>query len=266
MDRQKDTPIARDCGRARNWERLGTPHARHCPPALASQTPGGNSRGATAARIAATSSVSVSNLARISVRISRTSWTRTVRSADWLVSAALTRAMSPFRVVRSLLLWRVCSRVWRVTACHPFSGASAPPPAARNRGRRPRAGDKAGAKRHEQCARHTGLGLIDEVDGLSDHVAGDLLIEIALRRLVQWLLLRGAPDPSLFSHCGHEGIVGWSRNPRSRHVGRRIDLVGNRSQRGGGRPRTRYFAHLLDAAPDTGGGQDASIAAGRQMH
>lgn len=37
---------------------------------------------AHAARIAAMSSVSVSYLVRISVRISRTSWTRTVRSAD----------------------------------------------------------------------------------------------------------------------------------------------------------------------------------------
>src|SRR5712692_11988365 len=128
--------------------------------------------------------------------------------------------------------------------CHRDT-ASGPPSAPRDRGRRPGTGNKSSAKRHEQCARQGRLGLIDEVDGLSDHVAGHFLIEGARRRVVRWLLLRGAPVPSMFSHRYHEGIIGSRRNSRSRYVDLRIDLVGDGSQRGGGGLGIRYFAHLL---------------------
>jgi hypothetical protein len=146
-----------------------------------------------------------------------------------------------------------------------LSSASGPPPASRSRAWRPRTGNKSSTKRHEQRARQSRLGLIDEVDGLSDHVAGHLLVEGAERRVVRWLLLRGAPIPPLFAHRYHEGIIGSRCNPRSRYVDRRINLIGNGPQRRAGGLGIRYFAHLLHAAPDTGGGEHAPISTSGQM-
>src|SRR5258706_5837025 len=148
--------------------------------------------------------------------------------------------------------------------CSP-SSASGPPSAPRSRGRRPRTGNKPSAKRHEQRARQRRLCLIDEVDGLSDHIAGHLLVEGAQRRVVRWLLLCAAPVPPMFAHRYHEGIIGSRCNSRSRHVDRRIDLVGDGPQRRGGGLGIRYFAHLLHAAPDTGGGKYAPIPPSGQM-
>src|SRR6266481_904758 len=147
--------------------------------------------------------------------------------------------------------------------CSP-SSASGPPPAPRSRGRRPRTGNKSGAKRHEQRARQSRLGLIDEVDGLANDIAGHLLVEGAQRRVIRWLLLRGAPVPPMFSYGDHEGIIGPRCSSRSRYVDR-IDLIGNGPQRRRGGLGIRYFAHLLHAAPDTGGGQHAPIPPSCQM-
>src|SRR5258708_24306904 len=113
--------------------------------------------------------------------------------------------------------------------CHP-SSASGPPAAPRSRGRRPRTGNKSSAKRHEQRARQSRLGLIDEVDGLSNHIAGHLLVEGAQRWVIRWLLLRGAPVPPMFSYGDHEGIIGSRRNSPSPYVCRRIDLIGDGPQ------------------------------------
>jgi len=78
-------------------------------------------------------------------------------------------------------------------------------------------------------------------------------------------LSQGAPIPSVFSHRDHEGIIGSRTDPPLGRIGCRIDLVGDGSQRRGGGFRTRYFAHLLHTAPDTGGGQHTSISSSRQL-
>jgi len=69
----------------------------------------------------------------------------------------------------------------------------------------------------------------------------------------------------MVSHRYHQGIIGSSCSSRSRQVDRRIDLIGDGSQRSGGGLGIRYFAHLFHAAPDTGGGQHASILSSGQM-
>ena len=150
------------------------------------------------------------------------------------------------------------------TSARPSSTSGAPP-APRSRGRRPRSGNKSSAKRHEQRPRQRRLGLIDEVDGLSDHIAGHLLVEGAQRRVVRWLLLCAAPVPPMFAHRYHEGIIGSRCNSRSRYVGRRIDLIGDGPQRRAGGLGIRYFAHLLHATPDAGSGEHAPIPPSGQM-
>jgi hypothetical protein len=69
----------------------------------------------------------------------------------------------------------------------------------------------------------------------------------------------------MFTYGDHEGIIGSRCNSRSRYVDRRIDLISNGPQRRRGGLGIRYFAHLLHAAPDTGGGQHAPIPSICQM-
>jgi hypothetical protein len=69
----------------------------------------------------------------------------------------------------------------------------------------------------------------------------------------------------MFSHGCHEGIVGPRCNSRSRYVDWRVDLIGDGPQRRAGGLGIRYFAHLLHATPDTGGGEHAPIPPNGQM-
>ena len=142
----------------------------------------------------------------------------------------------------------------------------APPTAPCNRRRRPRTAGKSGAEGHQQRARQNGLALIEKVDCLSDDVVGHFLVDRNRLHVVRCHLFRGTPSPCLFSHGYHEGAIGWTCNswPLPQR-NRRTDLVGDRSQRRGGGFGAGYLAHLLDATPDAGGGQDASIPSGRQM-
>jgi hypothetical protein len=119
-------------------------------------------------------------------------------------------------------------------------------------------------KRHEQRARQNRLALIKQVDCLSDHVFGDVLIESAGRRVVRLLLL-GTPTPPMFSHGDHEGVIGASRASRPWPGSRRVNLVGDGSQRRGGGFGARYFAHFLHAAPHASGGKHTSISSSRQL-
>src|SRR6266446_299285 len=180
----------------------------------------------------------------------------TAHDRRWFVSAYLSGS-------RRRLAWRDRGPDRGHVGAH--LAKSGPPPAPRSRGRRPRTRNKSSAKRHEQRARQRRLGLIDEVDSLSDHIAGHLLVEGAQRRVVRWLLLRAASVPPMFAHRYHKGIVGARCNSRSRYVDRRIDLIGDGPQRRGGGFGIRYFAHLLHAAPDTRGGEHAPISPGGQM-
>jgi hypothetical protein len=120
-------------------------------------------------------------------------------------------------------------------------------------------------ERHEQRARQNGLPLIQQVDCLSDHVSGNFLIESARRQVVRCLLLYGSPIPPMFSHGDHKGVIGANCISRPWASNRRINLVGNGSQRCGGGLGARYLAHLLHAAPDTGGGKHTSISSSRQV-
>jgi hypothetical protein len=120
-------------------------------------------------------------------------------------------------------------------------------------------------ERHKQRARQNRLPLIEQVDCLSNHVSGNFLIESARRQVVRCLLLYGSPAPPTFSHGDHEGVIGTTCISRPWPRNRRINLVGDGSQCRGGGFGARYLAHLLHAAPHTGGGKHTSISSSRQV-